>query len=111
VEEQCNTPEMALTCQSDGRVVVPSTMGGQKIFHCVHRNLRHIPVMGRISAAGEHLTPFSVCSQSNDTVERMLKIQGFRMGVDFIPSKRSKPYMNSQLFTEYSQTVRLPYIE
>lgn len=92
------------------KVIVPSTMKGQLIFHGIHRNLKHISVVVCISAAGEHMTPFFVCSQLNDAVERRLKTIGFRMGVDFILKHRSKPYMNAELFHEYISTVLLPYI-
>jgi hypothetical protein len=44
----------------------------------------HIPVVACISAAGEYMTPFLICSQGNAAVERKLKIEGFRMGVDLI---------------------------
>jgi hypothetical protein len=93
------------------RVIVPSAMRGQTIFHSVHRNLKHISVVACISAAGEHMTPFFVCSQVNDAVERALKTQGFRMGIDLIIKRRNKPYVNSDLFHEYISTVLLPYID
>jgi hypothetical protein len=93
------------------RVIVPLAMRGQRIFHSVHRNLKHISAVTCISAAGEHMTPFMVCSQVNKSVERLLKRQGFRFGVDFIIRKRNKSYMNSQLFSEYISTVLLPYID
>jgi hypothetical protein len=64
------------------RVIVPSAMKEQTIFHGVHRNLKHISVVACISAAGEHITPFCVSSQVNPTVERRLKSDGFRLGVD-----------------------------
>jgi hypothetical protein len=57
------------------------------------------------------MTPFLVCYQLNDSVERLLKRQGSRFGVDFIVKKRNKPYMNSQLFSEYLSTVLLPDID
>jgi hypothetical protein len=56
------------------RVIVPSAIRGQTIFHGVHRNLKYISVVAWISAAGEQLTPFFVCSQLNDAVERKLKL-------------------------------------
>jgi transposase len=97
--------------RTERRVIVPSTMRGQTIFHGIRRNLKHISVVACISAAGEHITPFFVCSQINDTVERRLKTEGFIMGVDLIIKRRTKPYMNSQLFAEYISTVLLPYID
>jgi hypothetical protein len=57
------------------------------------------------------MTPFIIGSQVNESVERLLKRQGFRFGVDFIIRKRNKPYMNSQLFSEYISTVPLPGID
>jgi hypothetical protein len=64
------------------RVIVPSAMEGQTIFHGVRRNLKHIYVVAYISAAGKHMTPFFVSSQVNPMVERRLKSEGFRLGVD-----------------------------
>jgi hypothetical protein len=97
--------------RSERRVIVPSTMRGQTIYHPAHRNLKHISVAACISAAGEHMTLFLVCSQGNAAMERKLTIKGFRMGVDLILKSRHKPYMNSQLFAEYLSTVLLPYID
>jgi hypothetical protein len=57
------------------------------------------------------MTPFFVCSHVNDTVERNLKTQGFRMGVDLILKRGNPSYMNSQLFREYISTVLLPYTD
>jgi hypothetical protein len=77
------------------RVIVPSVMRGQTILHGVHRNLKHMSVVAFIFAAGEHMTPFFVCSQLNDAVERKPKLEGNRLGVDFILRRRSKSYMSS----------------
>jgi hypothetical protein len=97
--------------RSEWRVIVPSTMIVQTIYHTVHMNLKHISVMACISAAGEHIMPFFVCSQGNAAVERKLKIKGFRMGVYLILKSRHKLYMNSQRSVEYISTVLLPYID
>jgi hypothetical protein len=35
-------------------------------------------------------------------MEGKLKIEGFRMDVDLILKSRHKPYMNSQLFAQYT---------
>jgi hypothetical protein len=56
-------------------VIVPSAMRGQRIFHGIHWNLKHISAVACISAAGNHMTLFMVCSQFNDSVERLLKTQ------------------------------------
>jgi hypothetical protein len=97
--------------RSERWVIVPSTMRGQTIYHAVHGNLKHISVVACISAAGEHMMPFLVCSQGNTAVKRKFKIEGFRTGVYLILKSRHRPYMNSQLFTEYISTVFLPYID
>jgi hypothetical protein len=97
--------------RSERRVIVPSTMRGQTIYHAVHSNLKHIFVVACISAAREHMKPFLVCSQGNTTVERKPKIEEFRMGVDLILKALQKPDVNSQLFAKYISTVLLPYID
>jgi hypothetical protein len=86
-------------------------MRGWAIFHTGRRNLKHISVVACISAAGEHMTPFMVCSQFNDAVERVLTLQGFGMRVDLILRKRKKPYLNSELFHEYTSKVLVPCID
>jgi hypothetical protein len=73
--------------------------------------LKHISVVACISAAGEHMTPFSVSSQVNPTVERRLKSEEFRLGVDLILKHGNERYMNSQLFAEYISTVLLLYVD
>jgi hypothetical protein len=52
-----------------------------------------------------------VCSQGNAAVERKLRIEGFRMGMDLILKSRHKPSMSSQLFAECISMVLLPYID
>jgi hypothetical protein len=54
---------------------------------------------------------FFVSSQVNPTMERRLKSEGFRLGVDLILKHRNKSYMSSQLFAEYISTVLLPYVD
>jgi hypothetical protein len=73
--------------------------------------LKRISIVACISAAGEHMTSFFVSSQVNATVERRLKLEGFRLGVELILKHRNKPYMSSQLFAEYISTVLLPYVD
>jgi hypothetical protein len=86
-------------------------MRRQMIYHCIHQNFKHRSVMVCISSAGEHMMPFVVCSQVNDIVERRLETEGFRMCLDWILKRRSKPYMNSQLFIEDISTILLPDID
>jgi hypothetical protein len=93
------------------KVIVPSAVGDQMIFHSVHRNSKHISIVACISAAGEHMTLFMVCSRLHGTVERLLELRGFRLGVELIVGKRDKPYMDSQLFYEYIPIIPIHYID
>jgi hypothetical protein len=93
------------------KVIVPLAVEGQMTFHNVHRNLKHISIVTCISAAGEHMIPFMVCSRLNGTVERLLKLRGFRFVVELILRKRDKLYMDSQLFHEYMATILIHYIK
>jgi hypothetical protein len=78
------------------RVIVLSVMRWQTIFHganlgpeaCVSRGLY-------FHSRRAHDVIF-VYSQLNDAVERKLKLEGNRLGVDFILRWRSKPYMSEQ---------------
>jgi hypothetical protein len=91
--------------RSQQRAIGPSTMRGQTIYHAVHRDWKHISVVACISAKGEHMMPFLVCSQGHAAMERL-----FKMGVDLILKSRYKPYMSSESFAEYISAVLLPYI-
>jgi hypothetical protein len=97
--------------RSKQRVIVSSTMRERVIYHTVHRNFKHISIVACILAAVEHMTLFLVCSQGNAAVERKLKIEWFRIGVDFILKSWHRPRMNSQLFAQDISTVLLPYID
>jgi hypothetical protein len=66
------------------RVIIPSAMKAQTIFHGVHRNLKHISIVTCISAAGEHMTLFSVSSQVKPMAEGRLRSEGVRRDVDLI---------------------------
>jgi hypothetical protein len=83
----------------------------ERIYHGIHRNLKHVSAVACIWAAGEHVIPFFVCSQVNDTLKRRLKPEQFRMGVGLRLKRRSKPSMNSQLVTECISTALSPYID
>jgi hypothetical protein len=92
------------------RVIVPSAMKGQTIFHVPSSLETHICCRVDFSCRRTHDTVF-VSPQVNPTVETRLKSEGLRRGVDLILKRRSKPYMGSQLFTEYISTVLLPYVD
>jgi hypothetical protein len=57
------------------------------------------------------MTSFFVSSQVDLTVERRLKSEGLRQGVDFILRHRNEHYMSSNLFAKYISTVLLPYAD
>jgi hypothetical protein len=44
-------------------------------------------------------------------VEKRLKLEGSRLGVDFILRRQNKPYMSPHLFAEYISKVILPYLD
>jgi hypothetical protein len=95
---------------ADRKLFIPTTMRGQIVLHGIHRKLKPISVVVCISDADDHLTPCFVSFQTNSTVERTLRIDGFRTGIDLILRQRSKASMNSELFNEYFSAVLLPYI-
>jgi hypothetical protein len=80
------------------KVTVPVSMTDQMIHHGVHRNLKHMPVICCVSAAGESLTPFVVSSQVNDKVIETLKIEGFRISLNMVLEHRQKAYVTATLF-------------
>jgi N-acyl-D-aspartate/D-glutamate deacylase len=77
------------------------TIQASSQVHGIDRMLKHISVVVSISTAGEHVTPLFVCSQTNPTVKRLLRTQGFRLGLGLILRHRSKSRINSELFNEY----------
>jgi hypothetical protein len=52
------------------KVTVPSAMREQKIFHGIHRGLKHISVVTCISAGSDHVIPFLASSQATNAVVR-----------------------------------------
>jgi hypothetical protein len=84
----------------EGKVIIPSAMREQKIFHGIHRRLKHISVVRCISAGGDHMIPFLVSSRATDAVVRKLKIEWFRIGIDMTLKKRDKSHLNAVLFHE-----------
>jgi hypothetical protein len=92
------------------KVIVPSTMRDEKIFHGIHRVLKYISVVVCISASRDHVVPCVLSSQINDTVVWKLKSEGSRIGTESILEKREKPYTNAALFHEYTWIIFLPHI-
>jgi hypothetical protein len=93
------------------KVIVPVSRTDQAIHHGVHRNFKHMSVICCASTARESLMPFVVSSQVNDKVIEMLKIEGFRMGVDMVLEHRQKAYVTATLFQQYETSVLIPFIE
>jgi hypothetical protein len=71
----------------------------QRIFLGIQRGLKHISVVTHISGDGGHMIPLLLSSEVTDAVVRMLKSEGFRIGIDVILKKQDKPYMNA-IFAE-----------
>jgi hypothetical protein len=93
------------------KVIVPAAVTDQIIHHGVHRNLKNMSVICCVSAAGESLTPFVVSSQVHGKVIEMLKVEGFRMGVDIVLEHRQKAYVTATFFQQYLASVLIPFIE
>jgi hypothetical protein len=82
-----NLDEIGVTEREDPierKVVIPSGMREQKIFHGIHRRLKHISVKTSISVGSDHMIPFFVYSQMAGAVVRKLKTEGFRISIDII---------------------------
>jgi hypothetical protein len=81
--------------RAERKVIVPSAMREQKIYHRIHRGLKHISVVTCISVGGDHMIPFLVSSQATDAVVRKVKTEGFRIGIDMILKRGDKPYVDA----------------
>jgi hypothetical protein len=113
VELVFNLDEIGISKWEDSigrKVIIPSTMRDEKIFHGIHRGLKHISAVACILASGNHMMPFVLSSQVSDAVVWKLKIEGFQIGTEIILKKREKPYMNAELFHEHISTILLPQI-
>jgi hypothetical protein len=73
-----NLDEIAISEWEDRierKVIVPSTMRDEKIFHGIHRRSKYISVVACILASGDHMIPFVVSSQVGDAVVWKFKIE------------------------------------
>jgi hypothetical protein len=93
------------------KVIGPSAIAGQTTFLSVQGNLKHISIITCISVTGEHMTSFMICSRLNGTVKKLLRLRGFRLGIQLILRKLDKLYVDSQLLHEYRSTLLIHYIE
>jgi hypothetical protein len=92
------------------RVVLPATMDVRPIHHAVSRNVKHIPVIACVSAAGESLMPYIITSHNSPAVQEQLRQQSVRSGREFRLTSNHRPYVNAEIFLEYVRTVFLPYL-
>jgi hypothetical protein len=93
------------------KAIIPAVMVGQTIHHGVSRNVKHISVIGCMSAARESLLPYIVISQNSPTVQEQLKKQSVPVGRDMILQLNQKPYIHADIFLDYMRTVFLPYLD
>jgi hypothetical protein len=85
-------------------------MRNEKIFHGIHRGLKHISMVTCISGSGDHMIPFVVSAQVSGAVVWNLKIEGFRVGTEIILKKREKSCVNDELLRESISTILLPHL-
>jgi hypothetical protein len=57
------------------------------------------------------MAEFMNSSQINNSVMERLKLEGCRMGIDFLLEQRKKPYISASLFQEHLATVLIPFID
>jgi hypothetical protein len=79
----------------DKKMLIPKTISGHMMHHSASRNVKHISIITRISAAGESLAPDIVTSQDSQSLRRKLMSGGVRLSVDFVLRQRSKSYVNA----------------
>jgi hypothetical protein len=96
--------------RKEKKVIVPTFMDGQRIHHQASRGVRHISIITCITATEESLTPYIVTSQDSDAVRKRLMSSGVRLGVDFVLTNRSKPYVSRKLFLDDIKTISVPYL-
>jgi hypothetical protein len=89
-------------------IVVPATMRGQTIHREISRTVKHISVIGCISAAGKSLTPDTVASQDPMLAQERLKKEGVRFSTDFVLRSNPNRYINAEIFLDHIRTVFLP---
>jgi hypothetical protein len=70
--------------------------------------MKHLSVIACVFAAGESLTPHTVTSQDSPSVRKQLKKHGAGFGTELIMESNEKPYINTEIFLDYVQTVFLP---
>jgi hypothetical protein len=92
------------------KVIIPTFIDSQTIYHKVSKAVRHISIITCIIAAGESLTPDIVTSQDSETVRKRLMSRGVRLIVDFVLKNRLKPYVSRELFLHYIKTIFVPYL-
>jgi hypothetical protein len=90
------------------KVIVPKTIAGETVHHCVLRGVKYISIIACITAAGESLMPDIVTSQDFESLRKRLMHQGVRIGVDLTLKQQSKPYLGANVFLEYMNIIFVP---
>jgi hypothetical protein len=67
--------------------------------------VEHISIVTCISASGACLTSDIVISQDSAPLHRALEVTGMQIGKHLILKRPDKPYVNSDLFENYTRTV------
>jgi hypothetical protein len=83
-------------------------MSEQTVRRKVNRNLKQVPIIACISAAGASVISYSFASQDSADVREQSKKHGARLATDYNLKTRAKPYINREIFREYVCTVFLP---
>jgi hypothetical protein len=92
------------------KFVVPITLAAHDIHDRISRNVKHISIVTCISAGSACFTAYVVTSQDSAALHRALEATEMQIGKHFILKKRTKPYVNTDLFENYVRTVFLPHL-
>jgi hypothetical protein len=94
--------------QKTKTVIVPKSMSEQMMQDKVNRNLKHVSVIGHVSAAGKSFIPDIVTFQDSTHVREQLKKYGVDFDTDFILKDRANPHINAKIFLEDIRALVLP---
>ena len=106
-----NLDEVGISEYEDRRpkkVFVGTNIESTVVHHYVTRKIKHMTLLVCISAAGDALTPLLIVSEPiNDTFWN----SGIRPDEDVMIHQRSPPYIDTELFKEYLDSILIPYIK
>jgi hypothetical protein len=89
------------------KVIVPSRVDANDVFHPVSRRCRHMTLLVCVSAAGDALCPMIILGQA---IPNDLWATGLRPKEDARIYRREPPYMDEKLFFKYLAKVFVPYV-